>query len=148
MTWSLTEHGGPLLSSPVKPFTRVRYVWVSRFYLRIAIMAEGELRCMGSSLFLKGLYGVGYTLTVIRKDYNEKIRENDFDGAYAQDPGGIGQDVGEGRYTAGVGLNGGDNNDRGSLMVSLSQPRRKVVLRTTNRRSFFYTLLVPRPPTY
>lgn len=28
-------------------------------------MAEGELRCMGSSLFLKGLYGVGYTLTVI-----------------------------------------------------------------------------------
>lgn len=35
---------------------------------RIAIMAEGELRCMGSSLFLKGLYGVGYTLTVMRKD--------------------------------------------------------------------------------
>lgn len=35
---------------------------------RIAIMAEGELRCMGSSLFLKGLYGVGYTLTVIKAD--------------------------------------------------------------------------------
>lgn len=31
-------------------------------------MAEGELRCMGSSLFLKGLYGVGYTLTVMRRD--------------------------------------------------------------------------------
>lgn len=35
---------------------------------RIAIMAEGELQCMGSSLFLKGLYGVGYTLTVMKKD--------------------------------------------------------------------------------
>ncbi|CAM9094590.1 unnamed protein product, partial [Laminaria digitata] len=35
---------------------------------RIAIMAEGELQCMGSSLFLKGLYGVGYTLTVMRRD--------------------------------------------------------------------------------
>ncbi|CAN0410529.1 unnamed protein product, partial [Hapterophycus canaliculatus] len=38
---------------------------------RIAIMAEGELRCMGSSLFLKGLYGVGYTLTVIKSDQGE-----------------------------------------------------------------------------
>lgn len=35
---------------------------------RIAIMAEGELQCMGSSLFLKGLYGVGYTLTVMKQD--------------------------------------------------------------------------------
>lgn len=35
--------------------------------VRIAIMAEGELRCMGSSLFLKGLYGVGYTLTVMTR---------------------------------------------------------------------------------
>ncbi|CAM9759620.1 unnamed protein product, partial [Discosporangium mesarthrocarpum] len=34
---------------------------------RIGIMAEGELRCMGSSLFLKALYGVGYTLTIIRE---------------------------------------------------------------------------------
>lgn len=38
---------------------------------RIGIMAEGELRCMGSSLFLKGLYGVGYTLTVILRDESE-----------------------------------------------------------------------------
>lgn len=38
---------------------------------RIAIMAEGQLRCMGSSMFLKGLYGVGYTLTVIKADQGD-----------------------------------------------------------------------------
>lgn len=38
---------------------------------RIAIMAEGELRCMGSSMFLKGLYGVGYTLTVMKTDQSD-----------------------------------------------------------------------------
>lgn len=31
---------------------------------RIAIMAEGRLRCVGSSLFLKKTYGVGYQLTI------------------------------------------------------------------------------------
>jgi ATP-binding cassette, subfamily A (ABC1), member 3 len=31
---------------------------------RIAIMAEGQLRCAGSSLFLKKHYGVGYQLTI------------------------------------------------------------------------------------
>ncbi|KAG7367345.1 multidrug ABC transporter ATPase [Nitzschia inconspicua] len=31
---------------------------------RIAIMAEGRLRCQGSSLFLKKKYGVGYQLTI------------------------------------------------------------------------------------
>eukprot|EP01017_Pseudomicrothorax_dubius_P046657 TRINITY_DN8255_c0_g2_i3.p1 TRINITY_DN8255_c0_g2~~TRINITY_DN8255_c0_g2_i3.p1 ORF type:complete len:1028 (+),score=239.16 TRINITY_DN8255_c0_g2_i3:182-3265(+) len=34
---------------------------------RIGIMADGELRCCGRSLFLKSKYGVGYTLTVVRK---------------------------------------------------------------------------------
>merc|ERR1712226_475819 len=33
---------------------------------RIAIMAEGQLRCCGSSLFLKNHYGVGYQLTIER----------------------------------------------------------------------------------
>ncbi|ETV96788.1 hypothetical protein H310_10092 [Aphanomyces invadans] len=33
---------------------------------RIAIMAEGELRCAGSSLFLKNRYGAGYTLSLVR----------------------------------------------------------------------------------
>ena len=35
---------------------------------RIAIMAEGQLRCLGSPLFLKRHYGVGYQLT-IEKDH-------------------------------------------------------------------------------
>lgn len=34
---------------------------------RIAIMAEGRLRCVGSSLFLKKTYGVGYQLTIDRR---------------------------------------------------------------------------------
>ena len=33
---------------------------------RIAIMAEGQLRCCGSSLFLKKQFGVGYQLTIIK----------------------------------------------------------------------------------
>ncbi|XP_020590496.1 ABC transporter A family member 1 isoform X2 [Phalaenopsis equestris] len=33
---------------------------------RIAIMANGSLRCCGSSLFLKNRYGVGYTLTIAK----------------------------------------------------------------------------------
>ncbi|CAL9192995.1 unnamed protein product [Musa hybrid cultivar] len=33
---------------------------------RIAIMANGRLRCCGSSLFLKHRYGVGYTLTIVQ----------------------------------------------------------------------------------
>ncbi|KAG7961902.1 hypothetical protein I3843_09G039100 [Carya illinoinensis] len=33
---------------------------------RIAIMANGSLRCCGSSLFLKHRYGVGYTLTLAK----------------------------------------------------------------------------------
>ncbi|XP_057982078.1 ABC transporter A family member 1 [Malania oleifera] len=33
---------------------------------RIAIMANGSLRCCGSSLFLKQQFGVGYTLTLVK----------------------------------------------------------------------------------
>ena len=33
---------------------------------RIGIMAEGHLRCCGSSLFLKNHYGAGYTLTICK----------------------------------------------------------------------------------
>uniref|UniRef100_K3W614 ABC transporter domain-containing protein n=1 Tax=Globisporangium ultimum (strain ATCC 200006 / CBS 805.95 / DAOM BR144) TaxID=431595 RepID=K3W614_GLOUD len=35
---------------------------------RIAIMAEGELRCCGSSLFLKNRYGAGYNFTLVKKE--------------------------------------------------------------------------------
>jgi ABC-type multidrug transport system ATPase subunit len=33
---------------------------------RIAIMADGRLQCVGSTLFLKSAYGVGYTLTIVK----------------------------------------------------------------------------------
>eukprot|EP00051_Salpingoeca_urceolata_P027249 m.480607 g.480607 ORF g.480607 m.480607 type:complete len:1709 (+) comp21902_c0_seq1:465-5591(+) len=33
---------------------------------RIAIMSEGRVRCCGTSLFLKGKYGIGYHMTVVK----------------------------------------------------------------------------------
>ncbi len=38
---------------------------------RIAIMAEGKLQCVGSALFLKGAYGVGYTLTIAKNQHTD-----------------------------------------------------------------------------
>ncbi len=35
---------------------------------RIAVMADGRLRAVGSGLFLKSRYGVGYTLVVVKDD--------------------------------------------------------------------------------
>lgn len=35
---------------------------------RIAIMAEGKVVCLGSSLFLKNKFGIGYNLTIVKKD--------------------------------------------------------------------------------
>ena len=43
---------------------------------RIAIMAEGRLRCCGSSLFLKKTYGVGYQLTIEKRSKTEKSEED------------------------------------------------------------------------
>ncbi len=37
---------------------------------RICIMAEGKIKCLGSSLFLKNRYGVGYNLVIAKKDRN------------------------------------------------------------------------------
>mmetsp|Transcript_26720 Transcript_26720/g.4758 ORF Transcript_26720/g.4758 Transcript_26720/m.4758 type:complete len:141 (-) Transcript_26720:24-446(-) len=34
---------------------------------RIAIMAEGKVRCLGSSLFLKNRYGVGYNIILTKR---------------------------------------------------------------------------------
>jgi ATP-binding cassette subfamily A (ABC1) protein 3 len=39
---------------------------------RIGIMAEGRLICLGSSLFLKNRFGVGYNLTIVKKSKDEK----------------------------------------------------------------------------
>eukprot|EP01083_Nonionella_stella_P079939 219442_1 len=41
---------------------------------RIAIMADGQVQCCGSSLFLKSRYGVGYTMTVVKQD---QLDDND-----------------------------------------------------------------------
>eukprot|EP00386_Alphamonas_edax_P016021 GDKI01048985.1.p1 GENE.GDKI01048985.1~~GDKI01048985.1.p1 ORF type:complete len:1423 (-),score=406.43 GDKI01048985.1:254-4522(-) len=41
---------------------------------RIAIMSGGKLKCCGSSLFLKNLYGCGYNLTMVRT-VNEKGKQ-------------------------------------------------------------------------
>ena len=32
-------------------------------------MAEGKLLCSGSSLFLKGRYGIGYHLTLVKESH-------------------------------------------------------------------------------
>ena len=39
---------------------------------RIGIMAEGRLICVGSSLFLKNRFGVGYNLTIVKTSKEEK----------------------------------------------------------------------------
>lgn len=43
----------------------------------IAIMAEGQLRCVGSSLFLKKHYGVGYQLTIIKSSTQANVAQGE-----------------------------------------------------------------------
>jgi ATP-binding cassette, subfamily A (ABC1), member 3 len=38
---------------------------------RIAVMAEGSIRCAGSPMFLKNRFGVGYILTLVRSPKGE-----------------------------------------------------------------------------
>ena len=38
---------------------------------RIGIMGEGVMKCCGSPVFLKNLYGIGYNLTIIKSDTDE-----------------------------------------------------------------------------
>ncbi|KAF1325903.1 Abc transporter a family member 1, partial [Globisporangium splendens] len=45
---------------------------------RIAIMAEGELRCCGSPLFLKNRYGAGYNLTIVKEEGCDDSKVIDF----------------------------------------------------------------------
>ena len=35
---------------------------------RIAVVSSGYLRAEGGSLFLKSIYGTGYTLTLVKED--------------------------------------------------------------------------------
>jgi hypothetical protein len=38
---------------------------------RIGIMSKGRLNCLGSSLFLKNRFGVGYHLNLIKKNHSK-----------------------------------------------------------------------------
>ena len=44
---------------------------------RIGIMVEGRLICLGSSLFLKDRFGVGYNLKLVKskREKNTKVKE-------------------------------------------------------------------------
>ncbi len=35
---------------------------------RIAIMARGKISCVGSSIFLKNKFGVGYNMTIVKSN--------------------------------------------------------------------------------
>jgi ATP-binding cassette subfamily A (ABC1) protein 3 len=45
---------------------------------RIGIMTEGSLICLGSPLFLKGRFGVGYNLTMVKKTKEPNLRAGPF----------------------------------------------------------------------
>ncbi len=89
---------------------------------RIAIMGHGHVQCCGSSLFLKSLYGVGYTLTftrdLIKHNAQQKAAANgqigadvrvDVSSAYASATGGgnaitaVDMQVGAGAHRASSG---------------------------------------------
>ena len=42
---------------------------------RIGIMSQGKLKCMGSSVYLKNEFGMGYNLTIVKQnsDANTKV---------------------------------------------------------------------------
>ncbi len=41
---------------------------------RIAIISSGQLKCAGSSLFLKNMFGDGYHLTIVKKASEEDVK--------------------------------------------------------------------------
>lgn len=45
---------------------------------RIAIMSHGQLQCCGSSVFLKNKFGVGYNLTISKKEQHSTEKIKDF----------------------------------------------------------------------
>ncbi|KAF0711892.1 hypothetical protein As57867_004984, partial [Aphanomyces stellatus] len=52
---------------------------------RIAIMAEGELRCCGSSLFLKNRYGAGYNFSLVKAEHCDTTALIDFVSSHVVD---------------------------------------------------------------
>lgn len=45
---------------------------------RIGIMSGGQLICLGSSLFLKNRFGVGYNLTLVKKSKDDNLLVEDY----------------------------------------------------------------------
>ena len=41
---------------------------------RIGIMVNGQVKCLGSSMFLKDKIGVGYNLTIIKSNSNNNTK--------------------------------------------------------------------------
>ena len=41
---------------------------------RIAIISNGQLKCCGSSLYLKNMYGDGYHLVIVKKASDDDIQ--------------------------------------------------------------------------
>jgi ATP-binding cassette subfamily A (ABC1) protein 3 len=45
---------------------------------RIGIMAKGKMTCLGSSIFLKNKFGVGYNLTIVKTNNETNIELMDY----------------------------------------------------------------------
>jgi len=67
----------------LKQYKKNRIILLTTHYMdeadilgdRIGIMAKGKMTCLGSSIFLKSKFGVGYNLTVVKtcKEPNEAL---------------------------------------------------------------------------
>ena len=66
----------------LKKFKKDRILILTTHYMdeadilgdRIGIMNNGLLQCLGSSMFLKKKYGVGYNITMIKVDQNKNYQ--------------------------------------------------------------------------
>jgi len=58
----------------LKKYKKDRIILLTTHYMdeadilgdRIAIMTKGKISCLGSSIFLKNKFGVGYNMTVVK----------------------------------------------------------------------------------
>ena len=41
---------------------------------RIGIMTQGQMTCLGSSMFLKSRFGVGYVMTLVKNNPNQNTK--------------------------------------------------------------------------
>ena len=75
-----------ILWNMLKSYKQDRIIILTTHYMdeadilgdRIGIMAEGKVKCCGSSLFLKNRYGVGYNLVIAMKTRDPAPSVDDF----------------------------------------------------------------------